>query len=44
METQKIKFKDLDGWLKFIVVMGYILVGLWVLIFISGFVAGYLGL
>jgi len=37
---EKIRFKDLSGWLKTVVVFGWILFGFYSLYFIAGFILG----
>lgn len=40
MEDRKIRFRDLSGWLKTLVVLGWIVVGLYVFAFMWGFMYG----
>ena len=41
---KKITYKDLSGSLKTLVVLGWILVGIYALSFLFGFIAGFMGL
>lgn len=41
--NEKIRFGDLSGWLKTLVVFGWIALGLYVLIFLTGFIIGFMG-
>lgn len=40
MEKQKIKYSDLSGWLKFAIVISYIIGGVWIISFIVGMIEG----
>ena len=46
-ETEKkgfiIEFGDLSPWLKTFVVLGWIIIGLWLLLFMAGFMMALLG-
>lgn len=39
---EKIKFKDLNGWLKTTIILLWIIIGINVLYFIAGFILGLL--
>lgn len=41
-ETKKVHFRDLDGGLKTIVVISWIMAGLYILSFLIGFIVGVL--
>lgn len=43
MINEKIKFKDLSGWLKVAIIGGWLLVGYFVFLFIFGFIVGLTG-
>ena len=43
MGKEKVKFKDLSAWLKLSVVMGWLLAGELLLVFILGVIAASLG-
>lgn len=40
MEEKKISFKDLNGWLKILVVFGWFIFGYFIIALIIGFVLG----
>jgi hypothetical protein len=42
MEQTKISFKDLSGWLKAFVIIGWTIFGLYALTFLIGFIQGML--
>ena len=44
IKMNKIQFKDLSGWLKALVILGWISVGINALAFMYGFTLGFLGL
>jgi len=41
METDKVGFKDLNIWLKILVVMGWIQLLQWIIFFVWGFIEGW---
>ena len=43
-EAKKICFKDLSGWLKFAVIISFVLGALWVLSFITALILGFAGI
>lgn len=43
MEERKVHFRDLSGWLKTIIIISWIIAGLWTLSFLVGFIIGSVG-
>jgi hypothetical protein len=41
METDKVCFRDLNGWLKFLVIMGWVQLIQWLIFFVWGFIVGW---